>query len=233
MNRILITGGTGFVGWWLGQTSSMAFPSEYLFLDKKGYEDNYEGWKKCKWNFIIHAAPIAPTEILKIAKRDNARVLYVSSGIVYHPENDTEYRQNKMLWEAECLDSGVDVVIARLFTFYGEKLDEHKAYTQFKKAAESGEPIHIWGDGKAVRSYMHGSDMARWLWAILLHGQSGEAYDVGDDTPVTMLDLAIQARRFYGNSDTEIIVENRIPDPMPIYLPLDTAKTKKLLEIKL
>ena len=229
MDRILITGGTGFVGWWLEKTK----PENVIILGfgKTDYENSdIENLRDIK--YIFHLAPISPKRIIECAKKNNSRILYASSGIVYHSENDTEYRQNKMLWEQECLDSGLNVVIARLFTFYGEKLDEHKAYTQFKKAAQSGDAIRIWGDGKAVRSYMHGSDMARWLWAILLHGQSGEAYDVGDDTPVTMLDLAIQARRFYGNSDTEIIVENRIPDPMPIYLPLDTAKTKKLLEIK-
>jgi nucleoside-diphosphate-sugar epimerase len=227
--NILVTGGTGFVGTWFDWYNREKRNTLYLLGSK---EYNAFLWKGFKWDYIIHLAPIAPTEILAIAKRDNARVLYVSSGIVYHPENDTEYRKNKIKWEQECLDSGVDVVIARLFTFYGEKLDEHKAYTQFKKAAEAGEPLRIWGDGKAIRSYMHGSEMARWLWAILLHGESGEVYDVGSDEPITINQLAQKISLDYLEKTkilAPIIIENRTPDPMPVYLPVDTAKTKALL----
>lgn len=229
MDNILVTGGSGFVGHWLKQ----AFPDGIKkcgisFLSSERYEK--DDWQLYDWKRIIHAAPIAPTEVLKIAKRDNARVLYVSSGAVYHPENDTEYRQNKIRWEQECLDSGVDVVIARLFTFYGEKLDDKKAYTAFKKAALAGEPLRIWGDGKTIRSYMHGSEMARWMWAILLHGENGQAYDVGSDVSVTMLELAQRMAQDHGNPETKIIIENSRPDLVPVYLPVDTAKTKKLLE---
>jgi nucleoside-diphosphate-sugar epimerase len=224
MKSILVTGGTGFVGHWLQKKCPENFSGDLNCIGSDKYK--YGAWRRPMWDYIIHAAPIAPTEILKIAKRGGARVLYVSSGAVYHPENDTEYRQNKIRWEAECLESGVDVVIARLFTFYGEKLDAGKAYSQFKQAAEKGEPLRIWGDGKTIRSYMHGSEMARWMWAILLHGENGQAYDVGSDEPVTLKRLAFT---LCGNS--EVIIENSRPDPVPIYLPVDTAKTKRLLSL--
>lgn len=219
MANVLITGGTGFVAHWLCETAPAGMFT--LLLTHQEYDsgviENITGI-----HAIIHLAPVAPYRVVEAAQRNNARLLYCSSGIVYHPEADTEYRRDKMNWEQYCLDSGVDVVIARLFTFCGEGLDDNKAIVQFEKAAKAGEPLRIWGDGSCVRSYMHGLELGRWMWAILLKGKSGEAYDVGSDEPITILELA---KRYSDN----IIIEGG-KDAIPYYLPIDTAKTKALLD---
>lgn len=191
-----------------------------VYLSRAEYE--LRRWKLHAWDAIVHLANISPEEVLMHAQGFGSRILYASSGIVYHPENDNEYRQNKIAWEKECIDSGLDVVIARLFTFSGEGLDDGKAIVQFERAAKAGRPLVIWGDGSCVRSYMHGAEMGRWMWAILLRGQRGEAYDVGSNVPVTMTELA---RRY---SD-DIVYELDRYVPMPVYLPVNTVKTEALL----
>jgi nucleoside-diphosphate-sugar epimerase len=65
------------------------------------------------------------------------------------------------------------------------------------------------------------------MWAILMHGERGEAYDVGGDKPITMMELAQAFVKVFGTG-SPIEVQNGI-DPMPIYLPPNTAKTKRLL----
>jgi nucleoside-diphosphate-sugar epimerase len=218
MDRVLITGGTGFVGYWMNQTQ----PKEVVgwYLSHKDYRAIQ--WDRVFCDYVVHLANVSPTSAIATAQRNNARLLYCSSGIVYHDENNTEYRQNKMKWERECLFSYDNVVIARLFTFCGDRLDYGKAIVQFERAAREGKPLHVWGDGSCVRSYMHGEELGRWMWAILLNGKSGEAYDVGSDEPVTMLELA---KRYSDN----IIIEGG-KDAMPVYLPTDTVKTRKLME---
>jgi len=223
MDNVLITGGTGFVGHWMQQTQPNAVNAWYF--SHHLYDVGL--WKQATWSYIVHLAPIAPYEVIEKALDDGARLLYCSSGIVYHPQNNTKYRRNKLNWEKYCLDSDADVVVARLFTFYGDHLDDNKAITQFTKAAQAGEPIKIWGDGSCVRSYMSGEEMGKWMWAILLHGKSGEAYDVGSNIPITMLELAGLINHRYGNK-SEIIVEGGA-DPMPYYVPKDIDKTKVLL----
>ena len=220
----LVTGGTGFVGSWMRKTQPKDVDAVYL--SHADYDNML--WESFTFSHVVHLANISPARVVAYCKRNDARLLYCSSGIVYHPENNTEYRQNKLAWEKECLASGVDVVIARLFTFYGDGLDDNKAIVQFKKAAKEGKPLRIWGDGKTVRSYMHGRDLGKWMWAILLRGESGVAYDVGDETPVTMLQLAelcVAGKK----PKPEIIIEGG-KDPMPVYLPVNTAKTKRLLK---
>lgn len=241
MPKVLITGGTGFVGSWMRRTQPEG--TNCLYVGRRhdewkvvGYKGKGEAdtWKDVEFSFggypkyIVHLAPIAPTESIELAKLNNIRLLYCSSGIVYHSENDTEYRRNKIKWEAECLASGVDVVITRLFTFSGEGLDDGKAIVQFERAAARGEPLRIWGDGSCVRSYMPGDEMGRRLWAVLLKGKSRESYDIGSIVPITMLDLAKRIIKEH-NSKSEIIVEGGV-DPMPNYLPEDAKKTDDLLE---
>src|SRR5688572_14984412 len=137
---------------------------DVTYINRQGYGLWY--WWKMEWDAIVHLAPISPDKVLACAERNNARLLYCSSGIVYHPENDTEYRQNKIKWEQECLDSNVDTVIARLFAFYGERLTDDHAIVAFENAAKANEPLKIWGDGSTIRSYMHGSELGRQMWAI-------------------------------------------------------------------
>ena len=223
MANVLITGGTSFVGHWLRVTS----PTDTTVhtIGRAKYDEMK--WREMKWDAIIHAALVAPTEVLKCAKTNNCRVLFVSSGVIYHPEFEPKYRQIKMDGEKECLDSGQDVVIARLFTFSGDRLDDKKAWSTFNKAARENRPLVITGDGSTTRSYMHGSLMAFWLWKLLERGESREAYDVGSDTPITMLELAKNIIEDTCSKSEIVICGGK--DPMPFYLPEDLTKAKKLV----
>jgi nucleoside-diphosphate-sugar epimerase len=226
MAKVLITGGTGFVGTWLQKAQPHGL--NCFYTGRSGFVYNgLAGEATLSYNcldYIMHIANISPTESIELAKRNNARILYCSSGAAY--DQPGEYADNKRRWEQECIDSGVDVVIARLFAFFGHRLDDGKAYTQFMRAARQGVPLRVWGDGSTVRSYQHGREMARWLWAILLKGERGEIYDVGSDRPTTILQLA---QRIAGAAGCKIeFVEQDIS--MPSYLPRDTTKTRRLFE---
>lgn len=214
-NNILVTGGTGFVGSWIIKTwkdAALVCLSSYAYDDPKGWDHPYR--------YIVHLAPVSPYPAIECARNNNARLLYVSSGAVYHPEyQDLIYRQSKLKWEQECLDSGVDVVIARLFTF----MDSSPMWCAFFEAARVGKPLEVWG--KCTRSFMHGAELGRWLQAILLHGENGCAYDVGSDRAITNIQLATRISNFTGCPIK--YVDRDVP--MPVYLPPDTARTRELL----
>jgi nucleoside-diphosphate-sugar epimerase len=169
--RVLCTGGSGFLGYWLNQTEPDIVEGTYL--NKEEYFSRR--WRKVRWDAIIHAAPISPTYVLENSKK----VLYISSGAVY--EGRSDYAKHKRHWESQCTD------IARLFSFVGPQLNRHVVY-DFIQCAKQGKPLEVWGDGSTVRSYLYGSDLGDWLWKILLDGQG--IYDVGSSIPYTILETA-------------------------------------------
>lgn len=211
MHNVLITGATGFVGSWMRKTAPDV---RMICLSHRDYDTEY--LENCRGvTHILHLAPVHPQRVVECAKRNKARLLYCSSGIVYYPKIRTEYRKNKVKGEKYVLKSGLDVVIARLFTFFGAGLDENKAISAFFQAVRDGKPLKLYGNGQTVRSYMHGAEMGRQMWRILFEGQSGRAYDVGSTRPVTLERVAKRIQAFTG-CQIEYI---NAPVPVPVYYP--------------
>ena len=216
MNNVLITGGTGFVGTWMQKTKPANVTVTYL--GREAYEAYLQrNWKYFDFDGYIHLAPVSPYPAILGARFNHARLLYCSSGIVYHPEGDSQYRRDKIAWEFDVIASSIDYVITRLFTFSGEGLDDNKAITQFYKCAIAGKPLQIWGDGSVVRSYMNGYDLGKMMWAIFERGGSQKAYDVGSLEPITMLELAKFIIHTTKSKSTIEFIDK--PNPVPVYLP--------------
>jgi dTDP-glucose 4,6-dehydratase len=184
--------------------------------------------------------------VLDFADRTNTRrMLFLSSGAVYGrqppglartPEDylggpdlsdaRSAYAEAKRLGELLCAgyhqERGLDVMIARGFAFVGPHLplDRHFAAGNFLCDALEGRPIQVRGDGTARRSYMYASDLALWLWTLLLTGSPGRAYNVGSETEVSIADLARETARLSdpplpvqiaGHADATLPPERYVP----------------------
>lgn len=87
---------------------------------------------------------------------------------------------------------GLEVVNTRCFAFAGPglPLNAHFAIGNFVRDALSNDEIVLNSSGQAMRSYLHGADLAVWLLTLLLRGESGSAYNVGSDQAITIAELA-------------------------------------------
>ena len=154
--------------------------------------------------------------ILDLAVASGAcRFLLTSSGAIYGPqppdlaaipedwvgspplaESSTAYGQAKRAAEHLCSlyreAHGLETVIARCFAFVGQDLplNAHFAIGNFIQDALTADAITVTGDGTPLRTYLDQSDLAHWLFTLMEHGRSGEAYNVGSGEVISIADLA-------------------------------------------
>lgn len=152
--------------------------------------------------------------VLELARLAGAKkLLLVSSGAIYGPlppgmthvpethlggpdplQISSAYAEGKRAaeWLTTQAQATLSVTVARLFAAVGPHLplDKHFAIGNFLRAAMNDEEIIVQGDGTPYRSYIYAADMAAWLWAVLLKGQRGRAYNVGAAESVSIAELA-------------------------------------------
>ncbi len=157
------------------------------------------------------------------------RVLLTSSGAVYgrqppeltHVDEDysgapdvrgaaASYGEGKrvseMLGAMYARQHGLEVVLTRPFAFVGPylPLTGHYAVGNFLGNGLRGEPLKIGGDGTPRRSYLYASDLAVWLWTLLVRGQSLRPYNIGSEDAVTIEEMARQVAACFGGLPVEI-----------------------------
>jgi len=146
-------------------------------------------------------------------QRGVRRVLLASSGAVYggglpqypipetylcprpselSPNARSKLAAEKIAIEYSGRNSGPETAIARGFAFIGPYLPTGAGFAahDFLKAAADKKPVQVSGDGSPVRSYLYGSDLAVWLWILLIKAQSTNAWNVGSQSAVSIRDLA-------------------------------------------
>ncbi len=160
---------------------------------------------------------IALNNLLAMAvEKKSARFLFASSNEIYgENRGDVElfdekycgyidcntlragYPESKRCGEALCQayirQKGLDCVIARLTRTYGPTIlpTDTKAISQFFNNALKGEDIVLKSEGKQYYSFQYVADSASGLLTVLLKGETGEAYNIADESgDITLRDLA-------------------------------------------
>ena len=107
------------------------------------------------------------------------------------------YPESKRCGEALCqaykAQKGLDIVIPRITRSYGPTMlmSDSKAISQFIKKGIAGEDIVLKSAGTQYYSYQYVSDTVSGLLTVLLVGESGEAYNIADESSdIMMKDLA-------------------------------------------
>jgi nucleoside-diphosphate-sugar epimerase len=195
------------------------------------------------------------TRTLNFAATHNTRkLLFTSSGAVYGkqpptithvPETyepvrdkDNVYAEGKRAAEKMCIDlaqsSAIEIKIARCFAFVGPHLplDTHFAIGNFVRDAINSQPIAIGGDGTPLRSYLYAADLAIWLWTILFHAPSMQAFNVGSEEAISIRDLAHAVTTALNPALAIDIAKTPIPGASPAQYVPSTQRAQQLLGLK-
>ena len=120
---------------------------------------------------------------------------------------------------------GIDVRIVRFFNVYGPGQESNWVVPIFINKALRNEPIKVFGNGNQTRCFTYVEDIADGVLKVFEKGKSGEAYNIGNNQPTTILELANLVKELT-KSKSEIIkagfgketrlkereIEYRIPD---------------------
>lgn len=209
-------------------------------------------------HFILHAAGIAspyyyrayPLEtleaaisgtknMLELAKRHGARVLFFSSSEIYgdpdpkHVPTPESYRgsvacqgpracydESKRLGETLCwiyhTKFGVSVCSVRPFNVYGPGMQEsdYRVLPNFASRIKAGEPVNLYGTGRQTRTFCYVTDAIGGFLKVLARGVPGEVYNIGNPEPeVSMHDLAKRVEAALKRPVKQRLVE--YPDSYP------------------
>lgn len=157
------------------------------------------------------------------------RLLYISSSEVYGknmkaPYKEDEYgyvdilnsrtcypsskRASETLCSAYKAEFGVDFVIVRPGHIYGPstRKNDSRASAQFMHDALAKRNIIMKSAGLQLRSYCYSLDCASAILAVLLNGNSGEAYNISN--PNSIITIRELADLFAKESGEKIIFEN-------------------------
>lgn len=163
--------------------------------------------------------------------------LFLSSGEVYGRRDDysvplTEtsfgfldplnlrscYAEGKRGGEALCAcwhaQFGVPAKIARLSHTYGPgmELNDGRVFADFVADIVTGRNIVLKSDGSARRPFCYLADATVALFAVLLLGNGGEAYNVGSDSECSILELAEMLCKLFPERKCHVIRQERRPD---------------------
>ena len=180
-------------------------------------------------DFVIHAASPAypavfakyPVEtmtanflgtlnLLELAKDNQARFLFVSSGEIYGEidketkeeqdygfidsmESRSCYPNSKRAAETLCSayadEYGVESVVVRLSHVYGPTMSDsdNRVSSDFIRKAKMGQDLVMHSTGATVRSYTYVLDAVSGIICALQKGKSGEAYNIADENKVVSI----------------------------------------------
>jgi GDP-L-fucose synthase len=190
------------------------------------------------------------TNMLEAARRNNTKkVLYTSSIGAYQSaeifkEEDNDFskppmdmfpgwakRMAELQIEAYRIQYGLDnFAIVRPSNIYGpgDNFDEANAMvipTLMARVKRGDKPVLVWGDGRAVRDFLHATDCARGIILACLQGTNSQPINLGCGYGVSIKEMVETLQRV---TPFEVFFDTSKPSGFPMRV-MDGTKAKSVL----
>jgi len=200
----------------------------------------------------LRVGSLGTENVLKIALKNNARILIASTSEVYgdplvHPQPEEYFgnvdpvgprgvydeakRFQEALTTAYNSFHGLDIRIARIFNTYGSRMrvNDGRAIPAFMGQVLRGESLTVFGDGSQTRSFCFIDDMVEGIYK-LLHSDYTKPVNLGNPEEIALIDFAKEIIAM-GGGDNKIVFK-----PLPVNDPVkrkpDITKAMKILNWK-
>ena len=163
--------------------------------------------------------------VLEIAKKFQKKVLIASTSEIYGKSESFPFKEDGdtvlgsttySRWSYACSKAideflglayhrqfGLPVIIVRFFNTVGERQTGQYGMVipRFVKAALSGEPLNIYGNGKQSRCFANVLDIIDGMTALVNDSASyGNVYNIGSTEEISIEDLAVKVKEMTGSS---------------------------------
>lgn len=196
---------------------------------------------------------IGTLNVLELARRNNARILFTSTSEVYgdplvHPQVEEYlgnvnctgvracYDEGKRMGESLMFDYmrkyGVDIRVARIFNTYGPKMNKKdgRVISNFICQALEGKNITIYGTGNQTRSCCYVDDMVDGLYKFMEQEREIGPINLGNpNEEMTVNEIAYLIIKMVGNTNSQKVYKD-LPGDDPKRRKPDITKAKRFWE---
>ena len=161
----------------------------------------------------------------------SSAAIYQNSDSIVSESSNTEpsspYGQSKLDMEKFTIQSKISYVILRLFNVYGNK-QTNGVIANFKKNISENKPLTIFGDGNAIRDFIHVDDVVDGI-ILSIESKSG-IYNIAGGTGISINNLAKLMIQLSDN--TSKIIHKSARTGEILYSVANIAKSQKELGFK-
>jgi UDP-glucose 4-epimerase len=173
-------------------------------------------WGRQFGTYLSHNVEATQRLLEAVKDRRIERFVYASSSSVYGDQTTIPMREElplhpvspygvtKLAAEHLChlyqVTYGVPAVALRYFTVYGPRQRPDMAFHRFIRAALTGQPITIYGDGEQTRDFTFVADIVSATMAAGDRGRPGAVYNIGGGSRVSINEVLAQLARLTGRA---------------------------------
>jgi nucleoside-diphosphate-sugar epimerase len=174
-----------------------------------------KSWGQDFLTYTTHNVDATQRLLEAVKTRPITRFVYASSSSVYGDDVPIPMREDvkvqplspygvtKLAAEHLCLlytaNYGVPTVSLRFFTVYGPKQRPDMGFHRFMRAALTGAPITLYGDGEQTRDFTFIDDIVAALMAAGDRGPAGTVYNIGGGSRVSINEVLARIEEIAGH----------------------------------
>lgn len=204
-----------------GVRYSLKNPDAYVHSNLNGFVQILEALRRFPEIKLVYASSSSVYGL-------NTKIPFSESDPVSLPASfyGATKRSNELIAHSYHHIHGISCTALRFFTVYGPCRPD-MAYYSFTKAILDGETIPVFGEGKLMRDFTYIDDIINGTIAAIDLGAQCEIFNLGNNTPVSVLDL-ISTLELHLGKKAQILFQASPPGDVPITF-ADISKSQQTL----